>query len=337
MNAPVPPSSNGAPKPAPAFKPVVSRGARREPPRLVIHGDGGLGKSTVASGAPDPIFLDLERGTLELDVARVENITTWEGLRATVRGYAQDQEGFKTVVIDTLDRAEWLCWQHVCREARVDSIEKVGKGFGKGYVAAYEQFRALARDLDACRAAGMGIIVIAHSKIEKAPNAAGDEYERWTLKVDRRVAGLFYESFDAVLYARLETFTQKSESGKTKGFGERRVMETQASPAWLAKNRYRLPAQLPLAWEELSAGINRGAAELVTALSEEIDAAIKRLDALDADAAAKARGTLKSTPETAAALSVLLNRINAGVATREAARASASDSTHDTDNTPDAT
>lgn len=324
MNAPVPPS----PKPAPvAFKPVVSRGARREPPRLVIHGDGGLGKSTVASGAPDPIFLDLERGTLELDVSRVENITSWEGLLATVRGYARDPDGFKTVVVDTLDRAEWLCWQHVCREARVDSIEKVGKGFGKGYVAAYEQFRVLGRELDACRAAGMGVIVIAHSKIEKAPNAAGDEYERWTLKVDRRVAGLFYESFDAVLYARLETYTQKSESGRVKGFGERRVLETQASPAWLAKNRYRLPAQLPLAWEELSAGINRGAAELVTSLKEEIAAALARLETLDHDAAAKARATLASTPESAAALSVLLNRINAGVATREAARAAASDDT----------
>jgi len=304
-----------------------------DPPRIVIHGSPGIGKSTLASCAPSPLFLDLEHGTLQLDVARVDNIDSWESLLATVRSIAADPQGFQTLVIDTLDRAEWLCWQHLCRKDRVDSIEKFQRGYGKGYTAAYEEFRALAHALDACRSRhGMTIILIAHSKIEKAPNAAGDEYERWTLKVHKQVAGLFYESFDAILFARLETFTTKSESGRVKGFGDARVLETQETPAWLAKNRYRLPARIPLSWEDLNAGLTRGAAEVVESLRVEIDAALARLDALDAKAAAAARDALAKAAAQPAPLGVLLNRINGGIAAREAARAEDANTTPDNTN-----
>lgn len=315
MNAP----NNINPKPAP-FKLTTSRGVKVEPPRVVIHGAPGIGKSTLASCAPAPVFVDLEHGTLQLDVSRVDGVDSWETLLAALRALAAEPHEFKTVVIDTLDKAEWLCWQHLCRRERVDSIEKVGRGFGKGYIAAYEEFRALARALDDLREKrGMAVIVIAHSKIENAPDAAGDEHQRWTLKVHKQVAGLFYEGFDAILFARLEVFTTKTDTGKVKGFGDARVLETAPSPAWLAKNRYRLPARVPLAWDELHAGINRGAAEVEGSIRAEIDAALSRLSALDTAAADKARAAL-STTQGAAALGNLLNRINAGVAQREAAR-----------------
>ena len=227
----------------------ISRGIRRELPRLVIHGAPGIGKSTLASRAPNPVFIDLERGTDQIDVPRVDDVDTWEKLLATVRALAAPEYDYKTVVIDTLDRAEWLCWQHICQTERVPNIEKVGKGFGKGYTAAYEAFRGLAAALEKLRTErGMAVILIAHSKVEKAPNAAGDEYERWTLKVHKQIAGLFYEAFDAILFARLQVYTRKTEAGRTKGVGDARVLETQESPAWLAKNRYALPASLPLSW-----------------------------------------------------------------------------------------
>ena len=51
----------------------ISRGVRREPPRIVIHGGPGIGKTTLASRAPAPIFLDLEHGTLQMDVDHLSN------------------------------------------------------------------------------------------------------------------------------------------------------------------------------------------------------------------------------------------------------------------------
>jgi hypothetical protein len=90
-----------------------------------------------------------------------------------VHSLASEDTGFETLVIDTLDRAEWLCHQHVCELARVPSIEKVGK-FGAGWTAAYEHFRGFAKRLEEIRARRrMKIILISHSKVEKVPNAAG--------------------------------------------------------------------------------------------------------------------------------------------------------------------
>lgn len=298
----------------------ISRGIRREPPRLVIHGAPGIGKSTLASRAPNPVFIDLERGTDQIDVPRVDDVDTWEKLLATVRALAAPEYDYKTVVIDTLDRAEWMCWQSVCQAERVASIEKVGKGFGKGYTAAYEAFRGLAAALEKLRIErGMSIILIAHSKIEKAPNAAGDEYERWTLKVHKQIAGLFYEQFDAILFARLQVYTRKTEAGRTKGVGDARVLETQESPAWLAKNRYALPASLPLSWEDLDAAMNRGAAAVLSSIRAEVDTALTRFADIDPDAAERARVACDGVSD-AHKLSVLLGRINAGISTRLAAQ-----------------
>lgn len=298
----------------------ITRGVRREPPRIVIHGAPGIGKSTLASRAPSPLFIDLEHGTLQMDVARIDTIDSWDVLLGTLRALATEPHDFKTVVIDTLDRAEWLCWQHLCAKERVDSIEKIGRGFGKGYTAAYESFRTFASLLETLRRTrGMGVILVAHSKIEKAPNAAGDEFERWTLKVHKQIAGLFYEMFDAILFARLEVFTAKSESGRTKGVGDARVIEAQEAPAWLAKNRYALPRQLPLSWDDLSAAMNRGATQVTAALRDELNAAIEKLSSLDANAADKARAESEAARDEAR-MGALLGRVNAGIAHRMNAR-----------------
>lgn len=146
-----PPTRQTTAQPAP-FKLNITRGVRREPPRIVLHGAPGIGKSTLASRAPSPVFLDLEHGTLQMDVSRADGIDSWEALLGALRALATEAHDFRTVVIDTLDRAEWLCWQHLCQRERVNSIELVGKGYGRGYVAAYEQFRAFAALLEALRA-----------------------------------------------------------------------------------------------------------------------------------------------------------------------------------------
>lgn len=308
-------ATNAKPAPvAPApFKLSITRGAVKEPERIILHGAPGIGKSTLAAQAPKPLFLDLEHGTLQLDAARVDNITNWAQLNATLHQLANEDAGFETLVIDTLDKAEWLCHQYVCELARVQSIEKVGK-FGAGWTAAYEHFRGFAKRLEDIRAKRrMKIILISHSKVERVPNAAGDDYDRWTLKVNKQIAGMFYESFDAVLFARLETFTRTTENGRTRGVGDARVIETQEAPAWLAKNRYGLPKRMNLDWNELAAGLDRGAAEQAAALRVEVDAALAKLAALDADEAARAASAAAAVSEVRP-LSALLNRLNARVA-----------------------
>lgn len=336
------PSRPNAPgsQPVATFKPSFSRvkNDKPAPPRLCIYGAGGLGKTTLALNAPKPVFIDLEDGldALEipatLDVTEAEGIETWEHLLATIQSLISDPGDRKTLVIDTLDRAEWMCWEYLCRKERASGIEKIGGGFAKGYTAAYEEFRRLVHLLEQLRAKhGFWIIVNAHAKIENAGSTDTDEYQRWTLKVDKRVAGLIVESFDAVLFARLEVFTTANKNGKVKGFGDVRVIETEGSPAWTAKNRYKLPKRMNLSWDELSAAFARGTGEVAAALQEELNTALTRFHELDADAARVARSACQGVTDTAR-LSVLLNKINAGIAQRESARQGGADTTTNTTN-----
>lgn len=48
--------------------------------RVVLYGSEGIGKTTLASGMPDPVVIDLEDGSTHLDVRRIANPGSWEGL-----------------------------------------------------------------------------------------------------------------------------------------------------------------------------------------------------------------------------------------------------------------
>src|SRR5688572_10475054 len=121
MNAPTkppPPKRNGAPPPSSASPPAASAvsangdrfqvrtGRRVLPQKVVIYGPGGIGKSTLASLAPNPIFLDIETSTERLDVARLDGIETWADLRAVIQSDRLD--GYGTLVLDSATKAEEL-------------------------------------------------------------------------------------------------------------------------------------------------------------------------------------------------------------------------------------
>ena len=69
MNAPNTPNAqtpNRQPPNAPApFKVSITHGIVEVPPMLTIYGGPGIGKTTLAASAPDPVFLDLEHGTTD--------------------------------------------------------------------------------------------------------------------------------------------------------------------------------------------------------------------------------------------------------------------------------
>ena len=49
----------------------IQKGISAAPPKVVIYGPEGIGKSTLASKFPAPLFIDVEEGTGRMDVARL--------------------------------------------------------------------------------------------------------------------------------------------------------------------------------------------------------------------------------------------------------------------------
>lgn len=223
----------------------IIEGPRRRPQRLLVYGPEGIGKSTLASQMPDPIFIDAEDGTDQLPVVRLERPKDWATLLDEVRFLARDHCGASTVVVDTADAAERLCQRHVCDEAKKDSIESWG--YGKGYVIAKEEFSNLLTELDGCVASGLNVVVVCHSTMRKfeRPDESG-AYDRFELKLDKRVAALVKEWADAVLFCDWETFVTTDDSGRAKASGGRRIIRCDHAPTWDAKNRWGLPDTLAL-------------------------------------------------------------------------------------------
>ena len=74
----------------------------QKPPRIIIYGGGGIGKSTFASDAPDVFFFDIEGGLDGIECAK-QPIKTWDDAVQTMTALIEQDHSFKTVAVDSLD------------------------------------------------------------------------------------------------------------------------------------------------------------------------------------------------------------------------------------------
>ena len=234
----------------------LTRANTPKPPRILIHGVAGVGKTTLVAAANAPVFIQTEDGLGLLPVPHFPLATSFEAvLEALVALYTEDHD-FKTVVVDSVDWLEPLIWAKTCRDNGWNSIEDAG--FGKGYVAALNLWRQYLDGLNGLRDdRGMTVIQIAHTEIKRFDSPEHDPYDRYVIKLHARAAALLQEHSDLVLFANYRISTVKADVGFNKkvnralGSGER-VLHTAERPAFLAKNRFGLPETLPLDWTALA-------------------------------------------------------------------------------------
>jgi hypothetical protein len=232
----------------------VQRGRTPKPPRLLVYGTEGIGKSTFAAGAPRPVFIQTEDGLDEIACDRFPLATTFDDVIGALAELRIEKHDYETVVIDSLDWLERMIWDRVCQESGVKTIEKADGGFAKGYTHALTFWREVVEQLNALRAGrGMVVLLIAHAKVEKFEDPESSPYDRYSPRLHKHAAALVSEWCDAVLFATYKVYTKQTDEGfsrkKTKGIGTgERVLYTSERPSHVAKNRLNLPDELPLDW-----------------------------------------------------------------------------------------
>jgi hypothetical protein len=232
---------------------------------LVLYGTEGIGKSTFAAGAPNPVFVPTEDGLGEIDCAKFPLAANYDQVVAALTELRTQQHEFETVAIDSLDWLERLIWDKLCAEFGVNSIEKVDGGYAKGYTHALTHWREILNHLDALRTGRvMVVVLIAHSKIEKFEDPESPPYDRYTPRLHKHAAALVSEWADAVLFATRRFRTQTDDAGFNRKRtiahaigrdGGERVLRCVGGPACVAKNRYGITEDLPLAWAAFMAAL----------------------------------------------------------------------------------
>jgi hypothetical protein len=229
----------------------ISKTKRVRAPKIVLVGQGKIGKTTFAAMSPNAIGILTEDGADAVNANAFPLASSLQDVYAAIDTLINQDHEFQTLFLDSLDWLEPLVQDYVCKANNWKNIE--APGFGKGYVAAAEEWRNLLSGLEVLRAQkSMGIILIAHDKIKRIEDPLTEGYDSHVLKLHDRAAGLVLEWADVVGYAGYRIFTSKTDAGfgnketKATTTGER-ILHVEPHPAHCGGNRFGL-TNMPLDW-----------------------------------------------------------------------------------------
>lgn len=228
----------------------ITEGVKRTPVKCVIYGPESIGKTTLSSKFENPLIVDVENGSNSLNVRRIRCDKSWEELIAVVKEIVKTPGICKTIVIDTLDWAEYLCTKYVCEKYKKGNIDEFG--YGKGYTYLTEEFKRLLDALDEAIDAGLHVVCNAHAKPRKfeLPEEMGS-FDRYELKLTKNTAPIVKEWCDCLLFCNFKTYVITDESNKKKAQGNKRVIYTSHSAVYDAKNRVGLPDEMDMDFANL--------------------------------------------------------------------------------------
>jgi hypothetical protein len=237
---------------------AISRSGSGLPSRIVLHGTEGIGKSTFGAFAPKPVFAmtNKETGLLTLldnglvpATDHFDEIATWPNLLGTINYLLATPRENRTFVLDTINGAERLCFEHVAKLNYQGDWEKF-INFGKGpNIASNEYWPELLEMLEKLRRdRRMMIILLAHSKVKTFKNPFGDDYDRFVPEMHEKTWGHVAKWADIIMFGNFDVIADKAK-GELKAKGKSdgsRSLYTVRSAAYDAKNRHGLPTRISM-------------------------------------------------------------------------------------------
>ena len=205
--------------------------------RLMLYGPPGSGKTSGAATAPNVLMLQVEDGTptgVEFDAVKIKKFSD---VMDMIGALFTEKHSYKTVAIDSLSALQPLIFDEVCSRGGKKSIEEFP--FGKGYV---EAERLVGAEL----MAGLN----AHSRIRRfdAPDSAS--FDRYEPDLHAKISPVIEREMDGIFLVKEQATIKSQDVGfnKERAYAEgngRLFIYTESRPAFVAKNRWAMPAKIP--------------------------------------------------------------------------------------------
>lgn len=215
--------------------------------KTMIVGLAGAGKSTLASQMERPLFIDIEGGLTNMEVARTPQISLYANIKKVIDEINAEAETYlkeyQTIVIDSID---WLVRKAEEHAAGIRSVvdgklvsdmsatlNKANGGYGNGGQQFVNHIRAeLLPALDKLVANGFAVCLIAHADQKEIMDPEGYQITKITPAIGERVMEPIVQWCDNVFYLRNDN-------------GERKLL-LEGTDRILAKNRLHRTGEVSL-------------------------------------------------------------------------------------------
>lgn len=228
-----------------------------KPPRVIVYGKPGVGKTTFACGTTKPLIIDLEGSADYIDVPK-SHPETFEDVEVLLNALLNENHEFRTIVIDSLDWLEAKIHEYICTTYNAKSVNDKNNqatSYGQGNVLAANMFLGIRGKLQRLRdEKGCAIVLTAHTQIKSRNDPLDGEFDEHTLKMHDKIAAAAVEWADAVLLIKKKTIeSSNAPSGKIEGG---RILRTDGLIGTTTKNRLYLPPEVPANWSDFVNSIN---------------------------------------------------------------------------------
>lgn len=228
-------------------------------PRITIYGVPGIGKSTLASQFPNPLFFLTE----ECSVNNVDYIGVIKSYGKFLEGIEKlleiDNPPFKTLIIDSVSKLDSLIVNEILKKegmtknGKQPSLNSACGGYGAGFQAAQQEHRYVKSLLDNFQKKGIAVIYIGHLTTTKYKAPDLDDYDRYTIVMNHdKSREVYIDDVDAVFFCKLKSFVSQTESGRNLiSSTDDRIILSGVSDAHISKNRFDIPMEIEMHFDSI--------------------------------------------------------------------------------------
>lgn len=239
-----------------------------QPPRMLIYSPQGMGKTTFAASAPNPVIIKTEDGIVSLrdpqtgrplNPARMPErgtVQSFDHYLACLKWLLENRNPFQTVVTDTADWLERLIHNGILAEFRGQSMAKIAGGYGAGYEIALKKWDLALQLNKALWFQGKAIVFLAHADPVKFESPDSAAYDRWCPRLNKKSCALLTEWVDVVGFAIQKHYIKELEGEDrkiaTSGIQDERVLRCTVNATSLSKTRWPMPPEIPFLWNHFA-------------------------------------------------------------------------------------